>query len=443
MPNLANGEGTTAGLPAAGNAHAQAMTTPLPPPSGADIYKYFRIVKTVKRKASPEKDVRRKVAKTPAPPVPLSNRYEVLDNSKEPLTTSQEAPMRSEKPTPLFVRGSENVTKIVKEISEIGISKFNMKILKNGQEGKLQLNDVADYRKVQARFLERKIPYFTFQLKSERSLRVALKGLHPDTSHDEVKIELENKGFEIRNVSKVKTRRGESTGVFMVDVEPGNERNQGPHEIYKLKRLMHLVVRVEEPYKKKVPIRCHNCQEYSHVKARCTLPAICAICAERHETKNCTKNVKDPSVRKCNNCGEQHAASWQGCGVYKEFRERMNPRQVQNARGGRTPRGARNNTRNVQPVQSVQSGRRDSRSYADMVRNVPSTSSSYEIPKQPGITKIPESDSDFIKLLIMMQEDMRKFHSQVAEIIRRQSVLEKSVDQLTRLLSSKTNHDVL
>lgn len=44
-------------------------------------------------------------------------------------------------------------------------------------------------------------------------------------------------------------------------------------------------------------IRCYNCQEYNHKSNRCDNEAVCANCAEKHETKACNANDK-----KCVNC---------------------------------------------------------------------------------------------------------------------------------------------
>uniref|UniRef100_A0A1B0EX56 Pre-C2HC domain-containing protein n=1 Tax=Phlebotomus papatasi TaxID=29031 RepID=A0A1B0EX56_PHLPP len=212
-------------------------------------------------------------------------------------------------------------------MKKLAIDRFDIKLLKLGQEAKLQLYSVPDYRKVQEGFVRGDVPFFTFQLKSEKPLRVALKGLHPETNPEEVARELVALKFNVTKVTNLKNRHGQKSGIFIVDLIPNQTNSRGPHPIYSLNRLMHVVVSVEEPYKKKQPLRCYNCQEYNHTKNRCHLAPICALCALRHPTENCTVVRDDPASRKCNNCGGNHAASWKGCVVYKEFLERVNPRQ--------------------------------------------------------------------------------------------------------------------
>lgn len=61
------------------------------------------------------------------------------------------------------------------------------------------------------------------------------------------------------------------------------------------------------------PRRCTNCQGFRHTKRWCEQPAVCARCAEAHETKTCTNSL----IKKCVNCGGDHYASSWGCPKYK------------------------------------------------------------------------------------------------------------------------------
>lgn len=420
MPNP-NAENVSPATPTV--AAAPAMTSHETPTliSGTDIYKTFL---PAKRKRSPKNaKVLSSLVKSPAQPIATNNRFGALDQTGAGNSgNSQESTMKTEKPTPLFVRGSVFVNMLPQFMSSLGISKFDARVLRNGQEGKLQLFDIADYRKVQAMFTSEKIPYFTFQLKSERALRVALKGLHPDTKPDDIKRELGRKNFAARSVTNVVNRRGEKSSVFMIDLDPKSISSTGPHPIYQLNRFMHMVVQVEEPHKIKQPLRCHNCQEYGHTKSRCNLLSICALCSGRHSTLSCEKDRNDPNSRKCNNCGGQHAASWKGCAVYREFKERMNPRQSRGIKNQRFNR----NERIKDPNEATGRIKRDQISYADIAKN--KNTNNIDLLQIKG-------DSDVIKLMILMQSNISALQANMAEIIKNQSKLEESVSQLSKMVT--------
>ena len=58
------------------------------------------------------------------------------------------------------------------------------------------------------------------------------------------------------------------------------------------------------------PMRCFECQRFSHHKATCHNPVCCAICRGRHETSDCINKHKEGQVTtaQCVNCkGNPHA----------------------------------------------------------------------------------------------------------------------------------------
>lgn len=61
------------------------------------------------------------------------------------------------------------------------------------------------------------------------------------------------------------------------------------------------------------PLRCYECQRYSHVAAVCKGSQGCSRCGGDHKFDEC-ENV---GVKKCCNSGGEHAVTFSGCEVRK------------------------------------------------------------------------------------------------------------------------------
>lgn len=430
-PSTASGDRDTAALPA----------------TGADIYKKF--VRVPKRKRSPGAQLpgRDRTQQLPQP-VPTQNRFGPLaDDKREGHTAGSSSRTDApEKPTPMYIRGNTHIGNIPKTMALLSIAKYDIKILKRGLEAKLQLFSVDDYRKAQDSFMSNEIPYYTYQLKSERSLRVAIKGLHPMMDCGAIKDELVALGFKPRNVAATKNYQRENTGVFIIDLDPEYEKtgNVSHHPIYDLKRFMHLVVSVEEPRKNKEPVRCYNCNEFGHTRLRCSLLTICTFCAENHKTEQCTKDRNNASMRKCNNCGGNHAANWKGCGVYKEFMGKMNPKQnrefrIRKNNQRQEVRAAQENftvhvNRSVPPVPpSVPPGfppHTQRPSYARVAAGSRHTEN-YTRNSLPQA----RSNEEVMQLIFMMQSNISAMLNSISDMQKRQNSMEDSIRSLSDALN--------
>uniref|UniRef100_A0A1B0DG16 Pre-C2HC domain-containing protein n=1 Tax=Phlebotomus papatasi TaxID=29031 RepID=A0A1B0DG16_PHLPP len=321
--------------------------------TGADIYR------TVKRKRSP-KSTRNLQPNSPVlngTPISTSNRFSSLATKKNinsPSSTNQQT-ARTEKPKPFYVREERYISSLNDLMKHLRISTYDIKILRGGLEARLQVSTVDEYRLIQKAFDSAKTPYYTFQLKSERPLKVAIKGIPPNMSPDCVSRELIALGFNPRRVSNALNRRGEKSSVFMVELNVDDAPANKTHPIYNMKRFMHLVVEVEQPHRRRSPIQCFNCQEFGHTKN-----------SGRHSTVSCPADKQDASAKKCNNCGENHTANWRGCVVYHEFLERMNPRQ---RREQRIENNKYRLNRNRDQEPTPQQNTRRQQSYADVTAN--------------------------------------------------------------------------
>lgn len=66
------------------------------------------------------------------------------------------------------------------------------------------------------------------------------------------------------------------------------------------------------------PQRCFQCNEYGHLRARCTKAITCGKCSGGHETDKCT--IQE---HKCPACGGPHTVRDANCPVYQREKERL------------------------------------------------------------------------------------------------------------------------
>lgn len=387
--------------------------------SGADIYS---TVIRKKRKLSPTRvkktaarDIKQKVVLTNA--TTTKNRFSIfnLDNNSKP--NEEKEKFNQEKPTPFHIRGEKNTEQIRKWMYELQIIDYDIKVLFRGHEAKLQVKTIEDYRKIQKFFEQNNVPNYTYQLKSARSIRAVIKGLDPRIECDEIKDALNDLKFKPRNVFKVKNKNGNQSSVILIELEPTPESAK-THPIFELKRLLNMVITVEEPKKNNQPKQCFNCQEYGHTKNRCFLAPICAICSDKHLTNQCDKDKNDKSAKLCNNCGENHTANWKGCKVYQVLLERLNPKQRREQRTANNIQRDKFNTANQFRDPNVIKGT----TYAKVVSGIVNNAESVNV-------------NDLVKLMFAMQTNMQALQSNISEMITKQNMLENSILAINETLN--------
>ena len=72
------------------------------------------------------------------------------------------------------------------------------------------------------------------------------------------------------------------------------------------------------------PERCYNCNKFGHKQAACKGEAVCGICADTHQTRDCTNHAKP----KCSNCGGGHQVTFKKCPVFITKRIALAPRST-------------------------------------------------------------------------------------------------------------------
>ncbi|KAL4120170.1 hypothetical protein QTP88_012900 [Uroleucon formosanum] len=266
-----------------------------------------------------------------------SNRFEVPSQdelepsipTKPTLSTSNEpnqegninVGIKSTLPPPIFVKGVICFTDLCSELIElIGVDNFSCK--SSTDRLKIMTTNPASYRTLIHFIKDQKAEHHTYQLKEDKPTRVVIRNLHPSTSTELIKTELELCLFEVRQVTNVLHKINKHPlPLFFVDLEPTIQSN----DIYKLTSLIHTKIKVEEPYKSKTISQCINCQDYGHTKSYCGYPARCVRCGALHSSSACP-NPRD-ATPKCALCSGDHPSNYKGCSVYKDLQHRNKPKK--------------------------------------------------------------------------------------------------------------------
>lgn len=191
---------------------------------------------------------------------------------------------------------------------------------------------IEAYRKVVHYLNDQKIEYHTYQLKKDKAFRVVLRHLHYTVPPEMIKEELQQIGFNVRNVTNIRHPVHKNPlPLFYVDLEPDTHNKN----IFNVTGLLNTIIKVEEPYKTKEIAQCKRCQQYGHTRAYCHVAPRCVKCAGPHLWENCSKSPDTPPT--CALCSGAHSSAFRGCEVHKELQRVRREREI--ARGHLPSRG--------------------------------------------------------------------------------------------------------
>ena len=244
------------------------------------------------------------------------------ESETPPTPTNRDAPKKPEIP-PIYIHAVTNMKALIQDIKGVlSQHEFTYQALSNG-ETKVQVNSIDGYRELVKQLDLINAEYRTYQIKSERAIRVILRGLHFSFPFEDIKEELEkHDGIKVRQISKIVNHHTKKPfpSVLHVDLEPGPKVKS----VFDIVNINGAIIKIESPYPNHEPPQCHRCQGHGHTKNYCRLPFVCVKCGGSHPTTQCQKPREAPS--KCYHCGGPHTANYKGCPHYqKKFKQ--NPAQ--------------------------------------------------------------------------------------------------------------------
>jgi len=291
------------------------------------LHRYFSIAN--KRKLSPQKQNTQanKHIKTNTNQSNTQNRFSALAEADDNANTNNNQTSKRSRPPPIYLRDAHNNELVSLLRSKVGNDNFHIVPLKRDkfEETKIQVYDEDNYRKLVSLFETTGKHFYTYQLKSSKGLIAVLKGIESDVDVKEIKEALQDFGFEVKNIHNIKNKNKTPQPLFKVELTPECSKcpKNKTHPIYELRYLLNRRITVEEERKNKNIPQCVNCQEYGHTRTYCALRPVCVVCGGLHITSDCPSKNGEQFVVKCNNCGGPHPASYRGCIVYKELKNKI------------------------------------------------------------------------------------------------------------------------
>lgn len=293
-----------------------------------------------KRKMAPSSPILLSQSK-PNSTIERVNRFAPLSIETTEETSNEENSRQSNNPIlpnipkipPIFVYQVHDFSEMIKAISTV-ITK-NDYICKAMANSIVKINPTTSeaYRKLAKHFRENNIIHHTYQLKEDRAFRVVIRHLHHSINPEDLKAELADKGFDVKNISNIKHRvTKKPLPLFFIDLEPNDDNKL----IYNINYLLNSKIKIEPPRKNNVIPQCARCQSFNHTKAYCCKPYQCVRCGESHQSSTCTKPRSTPAT--CANCKGNHPANYKGCSTYKELQKikgktipRIQPHLIENS----------------------------------------------------------------------------------------------------------------
>ena len=254
--------------------------------------------------------------------LPLSNSFNSLTEEidSDPVSKTTIQTNHITKPPPILVE-AQIIDPLIDLLNNLD-EKNNYTIKQTKLEQvKIQTNTPETFRKVIKALKEKNAIYHTHQLKTERSYKIVIRGLHPKTNVHKLSDELAKIGHQTRtinNITRFDTKQ--PLPLFLIELEPRINNK----EIYDIKQILNTIVTVEPPRHKKDIPQCMRCQQYGHTKNYCNRSPACVKCAKNHLTAHCPYSGKIEKV-KCFNCNGNHPASYKGCEVRKQLQRKLFP----------------------------------------------------------------------------------------------------------------------
>lgn len=190
------------------------------------------------------------------------------------------------------------------------------KLTQNGVQVEPSTED--DYRNLYKLLKNKEIQFHTFELSSEKPLKVVIRGIMTEITKDDIKTDLESQRYPAQKITRMQGRYGPTPLILM-------EVPKEYKSIYDLQHCCGLNVEVKPYELKKEVIQCHRCQLFGHVQRNCHAEYRCMKFGELHSTHLSSKPKTTPP--RCANCGDEHLSTSLRC--VKNPNSRKNQQQQQ------------------------------------------------------------------------------------------------------------------
>lgn len=229
------------------------------------------------------------------------NIYDQLrDNeSQHPPQSKRNMTNVSPKIPPIIVTDKQH--DMNKILVDIGIVKFNLKLISIGTKIFMENND--DVTKAVTYLKENNVDFFSHASKNQKICKVVLSGL-PEVPIETIKSELEVLNVHSTQINLMSSRNpNPHRALYLVHLT----ENITFHDVQKIKVIYHTMVSWAK-YRPRFqgPTQCRNCSMYGHGTQNCHRKPVCTLCASTsHNQSTCPLKTLDKTttpVYKCSYC---------------------------------------------------------------------------------------------------------------------------------------------
>ncbi|GBM85443.1 Nucleic-acid-binding protein from transposon X-element [Araneus ventricosus] len=248
--------------------------------------------------------------------IPLQNKFSPLANLPTAESTQDQAinvnQGKTPKISPITLKKPTNYRELFRRINEV--EKIKCIAKEAGEFLKLHCTTPDDDKKLTDYFDKNQNEYFVTPRKTNKPIKVVIKGLPKETDTEDINEELINKNFRVEKVNQLKKfKTREPLNIFQIHLTLTDNIS----EIYKLDTLCYHFISVEE-YRSRLHYQCFNCQRWNHGSSGCKLNPRCVVCSDNHPSKECPLKGQKSNTPKCANCNGPHTASYRGCPRYPQ-----------------------------------------------------------------------------------------------------------------------------
>ncbi|GFW61571.1 nucleic-acid-binding protein from transposon X-element [Trichonephila clavipes] len=158
-----------------------------------------------------------------------------------------------------------------------------------------------------------KFPHYTVTPKTQRPIKVVIKGLPRDTNPSDISNDLTDLRFSVDRVTQLKGNISKQLLPIFLFTLPSNLTNAKIFDL-KTRTLSYLSITVDG-FNRKGATQCFKCNVFNHMAENCHLAPRCLKCGNEHQTREC-QIVKVDSLF-CINCETYgHLANCSKCPLY-------------------------------------------------------------------------------------------------------------------------------
>jgi hypothetical protein len=156
------------------------------------------------------------------------------------------------------VENHENLTSIIKQ--DIGDENYQTKLM-NNDITKVNVSSDYTYRILTNSLKANHIPWFSYENKQNRDIKVMIKNLHHSYQRMNILRNLNDQGLQALNATpKLKWKTKELLDMFIVSFH----RNTNINKIFNIKTICRAAVTVEPIRTNKLIPQCKICQSFGH-----------------------------------------------------------------------------------------------------------------------------------------------------------------------------------